>query len=958
MFNFVKLISFPFYNDIPSINVISVFYSFSLFLSLFKKMSYRYIESENGLQTLMKQFAPPEQPLVGNRINQVVNGYKEKPLKPSEWAKFDVCGGNGISAGLVASVFDQQLMVQGGQAVQIKWDENDDAFNSALFPVVVRWSTGERGRAATKFRGEVEHTLETHAFPVVYRACFSRFPPVMGSQIPHQPDFKEIRLHKVDEFGVAIQGQTEHMVYVDTALIGDEHCARSIVASLENSSVQNGGYIYFFPEVSDTVRSNANLPFKNPDDHKVSGASLGMAIFAAVQGWPSILYTGYTSFIVPGYKIQHNSNYSQQTAAAMGNPRPQYYGGAPQSWSSQGMTVYGDSYAKIAKQIDFVDSVQDLPFKMILSVFHKIPIVIPMSGSFGETTSSYVDVANKNWKTSLLNFFQLTYTMANSERGLPTVITDGANKYARLLYMGKTIAEFMLLAYLAQNAQAVANGKTAEADSDKWKPLAERFQTAWRDNRLTQAANTKQRMLEYNKPKKDLNKLFEEGKINQQEWTKEVDTLNKKRLGVKKAKKAAKSSRSAENAAKRLQIKQTIDASLEAYHDAYNAAKANLGPKPSAKEKKLFNQQWPSPGSAKKRLNKDAFKRIVSVNLVNDRAKGQSTMALQSRYSRAEDMITAGVQPAAIVASLNVFFPKLDPVPTTIATNDDLLSYLKSSVTDVMDANRALNPIKNVESDLYNPKSNIAFYEQRFRDAQKKAAAAVTLQEKEKAKVAVENARNNLQDAQDSAAGSGVNAIGTGNNAWDRSSSPPSSSNPFNQPNEPYSKDGVIAALLRQTPPKLTPLQLSDWLFRYAVEKILLKEDGDELTDEEDKKATEWANEIKAKLLINGYRLAQNNQSTTATSKFRGITRDSGRAFGSATKYSADASSKFTGAGRLPQRRIINQPGNEYDMSSWNPFSFLEDAGKEVLNVAKDVVGTAAKTAIPLAGAMLASKFK
>jgi hypothetical protein len=947
-------------------------------------MSARYLEAENGLEMLMKQFAPPAIPAPAERINPraMTPPFAQLPKTPYDWAKFDVCGQGTqtqISDALFHSVFDDQRV--GADGEKLKWDDNDNAFNSTLFPVVVRWNTGERGQEATKFRGKVEHTLESHAFPVVYRCCFSMWNPEGTGAIPHDPKFVEIKLHQIDEFGVAQQRQTAHSVMVDTALIGDEHCAKSIVASLENSSVRSGGYLYFFPEVNQQVRTNQNLPFLRSDDHRVSGASLGMAVFAAVQGWPSILYTGYTSFIVPGYKIQHNSQYAQETAIATGKPRPVNYGPASLSWSTpggQGISVYGDSYVKVAKQIDFVDSVQDLPFKMILAVFHKIPIIIPMSGSFGETTANYIESANKGWKQSLLNFMQLTITMANVERGVDTVLVDAGNRYAKMLFMGKTIGEFMLLAYLAQNAQAVAKGMTAEKDLPRWQGYVKGFEDSWQSDRIKKAMEMKQRMQQYNEPLREYNRAFKEKRITKEQWQDDVGKLQEKRVKVKKAKKAAVKDSQKKNATSRSKIKDAIDAAVENYKEKYALEKLRMGPKPTAKERKLFNQQFPSIAAAKRRLNSTAFKSIVSANLVNDRERGQSSLALASRYNRAEQMakIDPPLPTASIVAALSVFFPSLPEIPPENSKdNGKLLEYLKGTVTDVMDANRLRNPIKG-NAGIYNPPTNAAALKARlaFLESEKNKAIA-NANAKQASGIPLSPADiSNLNNITGAVAAAGQALANAQQQNTGNDDDAAKQQQQFTTPKQEMKDEENTKK--EQLPRSLQASQRAKdavnnkgarWTLVTGVDgKIIPDSDGFAqyiLTDAS-------GNTIRNQEGEDIYN--KNPKSKKLASMFSGGQFGS-KNFGSA--YHGKANSNFAGAGRIGAsghmgasghtRRIINRPQNdmdEVDMSAWNPFSFIKDVANDVMDVAgpivRTVAGEAARAFVPVAGNFIANAIK
>lgn len=946
-------------------------------------MSYRYFEAQDGLSKSMSVFAPSSfTPLKTRKSTTLLAAdANAKPESVDDWGNWDVCGGNnpaGIPEALFKATFDEQLTFQAADGVT-KWDAGGATFNSALFPVVVRWTSGDRARKASKFQDARDDTTESHAFPVVYRACCSKWAPVKGKQIPHEPKWEEIKLHKLDDNGVAIDGQTRSSVFVDAALIGDLHCARSIVASLENSSVADGSFVYFFPDVSAAVRQNPQYPFLHSDDHKISGASLGMAIFAAVQGWPSILYTGYTSFIVPGYKLQNTSQYAVQTGGSA-NAQDYYGGRFPKSQTSNNVTTYGDSYVQVGKQIDFVDSVQDLPYKMILAVFHKIPIIIPMTTALNTSVMSYIGEANKIWRSALLNFYQLSYTMANAESGVQTVIVDDNNKYARLLYMGKTIGEFMILAFLAANAQAVASDKAWERNLPVINSRVKGFETVWTKKRIDQGTLMSQRAAENRRQKQDLQEELASGEINEAGWVEKTKVIQRARLEKKKKAKQSEKASSALKSAKRSEIKNKIDVAMEEYKQQYHDAKAELGTKPTAAQKKAFNAAWPSLVTAKKRLNKEALKNIVGVELVKARAPGQATLKLAQRYATAEKILEAkkDIDPQSLINIVNSIYAEtksLDPIQYKNGqTSKDVLQELKGQIQSIMQGNQRSIPAPTNMA-LYNPSTL----------ANRQAARQQTARRMEFARKQNPANRGEMQD---------INTAVTIDPDLDLDNDPVMSSNRNNNNNGNDDDDQMYEE--QASAPKIEP--------------------GSVLDSEQASQYTSYTDPDSGVLYINGQPSKYNSQDDTftimgATSKFRGFDNKTGSPYGSKTKLDAraagqfgasgkmsgrspfnkmmdatlgqiprlwskgefasaarnrqSAASKFSGAGRLPPRRIINRPQNDadMDMTAWNPFSFIKDVGEGII----DGVGTVAKVAnkvvehaVPVigAGVQLARAFK
>ena len=933
-------------------------------------MSYRTLQENDGLASAMSLFSPALNIPLQERISTTLTQFSKTPTSPEDWGNYDVCGGKnpeGIPLALFNATFDEQFTLKDGGGIT-KWDDqrgprNTQPFNSALFPVVVRWTSGERARKATKFNEAVENSSESHAFPVIYRACWSQFKPTKGVEIPHEPKFEEIKLHEVNERGVAIEGSYRYSVFVDAALIGDIHCARSIVASLENSSVAPRSYIYFFPDVTKRVRDNPAYPFDKPDDHKISGASLGMAIYAAVSGWPSILYTGYTSFILPGFKIQNASEYSEKTS----DIKNKYWNGAaPQSFTNKNVTTYGQAYVEVGKQIDFVDSVQDLPYKMILAVFHKIPIIIPMTTALNTSTASYVGQANARWRQSLLNFYQLTYTMANQEAGLPTVITDGDNRYARILYMGKTIGEFMVLAFLAANAQAVSKF-AVEKDLKRVNKYVNEFETVWTDRRIQQGTNMANRAKILRDEKDALKEALDNKEISPEQWVQKTQANQAKRLQAKKVKKAAAKVATKQKEAKRSEVKEKIDAALEAYKDQYHAAKAALGPKPTAKAKREFNQEWPSLLTAKKRMNKEALKKVIGTELVQARQQQNPTLRFAQRYSSAEKIAPVVPDATALINILNSMYPadKIAPIELVPGenTSQDVLKRLKEQITGMVSSARqaALRQNPNL------PGSTLPDTLLRNQALARRARERAAYLEQQK------------QQQQ-----------GGDENEDEQENEPPASSK--------LNKEEFIPQLQNQQQQvggNAGAIQRVEIVKGGTYPRELLQFQGEEVADDGN---GNWT--------VNGMPAIRNSNGSftiSATSKFRGFDNKSGRPYGTKTKFDANATSKFgnpqmnsggfwgdvwdnignttgnipflskgefatakshrqnagakfTGAGRLPPRRIINRPENDadMDMTAWNPFSFIKNVGEGIVDgieTAGKVVGAVAKHAAPIVGA-------
>ena len=133
--------------------------------------------------------------------------------------------------------------------------------------------------------------------------CFYSSNPITPPEGSWTPDYKEFSLSPdalVD--GEAPTGAT---VKVDMTLINDESCIVSIIASCQNAYALSGAHITFVPRI-DPELFKRSTHWSHPSRYTIGGASLGMAVFAAIKGWLPVLYTGYINAPVQGAKFITN----------------------------------------------------------------------------------------------------------------------------------------------------------------------------------------------------------------------------------------------------------------------------------------------------------------------------------------------------------------------------------------------------------------------------------------------------------------------------------------------------------------------------------------------------------------------------------------------------------------------------------------------------------------------------
>lgn len=544
----------------------------------------------------------------------------------------------------------------------IQWDDTVHFFNSARFPAVCRYTKDKT----------------TFAYPCSFRVCYSSFEPTWSKNerqglLTHKPNWVQIHLQPDRGSNLKVP------VYVDNTLIGDVHSKLSLIASLENSSPQANSFIYFFPDVSDKVLANPESHFFITQNHKITGASLGMAVFAAVSGWPDILYTGYVKYIVPEGKQERNMAYQTSLAEKMQNQ-----GSNAQMWrTSTAMStlinakddyrVYNNPIVRVVKQMNFVEQIADLPMKIAYASNIGLPLVFPSSSQDGESIHDFLNSAGN--VSAMRNYLELmpeVYTMSMAQDASPVVRNVGGNQLGYVLFSGSTVTEFHMLATLAIYSMY---STTSQSFTDT--PQFVDFTEDYMERKIKQGEATAARVQQQQKWQE---KTDEDFKNDPAGWTNAMRTERVARQNKAKAKKATASQASKKKTDIRKTIRATIRTLADGYKEAYAQAKLALGPKPSKSTLAAFNKEWPSVARAKRQMNSKTIADIVGAELQQVRTADTYAMKLGKRRALVEKLNgLPGVDGGVAAHIANKLYPELpaldanrnDPIAQSVQAQQD-----------------------------------------------------------------------------------------------------------------------------------------------------------------------------------------------------------------------------------------------------------------------------------------------
>lgn len=550
--------------------------------------------------------------------------------------------------------------------VQSRWELNNQFhlderffFNSAVFPAILRWTEeGGQGRA----------------MPVPFRVCYSSFEPAYTTYaqmlsnnadpndlllIQNKPNWVRMKLSPDPKVGSGDLNKPIY-VYVDSTYIADNNAALSIMSALQNSFPVAGSYIYMYPDVVNRELFGSNSPFSNPANSKVGGASLGMAVFAAVSGWPPYMYTGYIPYPVPGYKLQGDQVYRGLVNSEFHRTHPGFYEKAGPDTASvaPGYEVAAKALVRVSKQLNFVESVADLPLKMAFAIANSFPFICPASTSLGEATSSVLSrLDNQAFFRTYLEALPTFYTMSMAQDGEPAATFRGNQVVVANVFLGSTVTEFSTLAGIASwylddlHFRRIMGG--FNKNNVRFNQKQDSFVSAILLRKQELGQKSAALFDERKQERAQLDKEFQEKKITAQQWTQAMREKRSQRKELTSAKKAVKKSKQASDKMKRAQIRDRISSMAEAYKNAYEQHKLELGPAPTKKQLSDFYRQWKKPQNIKKQLNKKMFKDIFENVLLMPRTVDSNLIATGKRNSLIRQLIEAKLDAPAIVSTVN-----------------------------------------------------------------------------------------------------------------------------------------------------------------------------------------------------------------------------------------------------------------------------------------------------------------
>lgn len=399
----------------------------------------------------------------------------ENPQKPHIYVPFRLDPGyrissNHIKQGQLGSYTGQYIEFENAKKYAATGTKNTNADDATT---VLRYSNSQiqRGEWGQRINGPIRwenlgrssdtnfctHTLfpvkftRTYAkkidtFYMSYYVFYSSI-PVKPNEQAFAPAYKEFILSPdatVDGVGAGAS------VFVDMTLINDENAILAIVASCQNSYAKSGSYITFIPRIDESLYTTS-VNWSSPSRYTFGGSSCGMAVFAAIKGWMSVLYTGYINAPVPGGKFitneeareamvqQRYGTFDDNNAFTTGpglrdtaagyqtsyQDEPWYLRAADQPARVAGQPALTTAPAVISRvmaQPNFVESVGGIFSKIVYATAHRIPIFVPMQSSFRTDMVSYVARFRQSPKAiQWMGIVPTCYTAAMMEDGYPMV---------------------------------------------------------------------------------------------------------------------------------------------------------------------------------------------------------------------------------------------------------------------------------------------------------------------------------------------------------------------------------------------------------------------------------------------------------------------------------------------------------------------------------------------------------
>lgn len=263
-------------------------------------------------------------------------------------------------------------------------------------------------------------------------------------------------------------------INVDMTLINDENAILAIISSCQNSYAKSGAYITFIPRIDESLYTSS-VNWSSPSRYTFGGSSCGMAVFAAIKGWMSVLYTGYLNAPVPGGKFITNEEVRQtmikeryganirDSAAGFQSSyqdEPWYLrkSDQPERPANSAISTAPSVISRYMAQPNFVESVGAIFSKIIYATAHHIPIFIPMQSSFRTDMASYIARFRNSAKAiQWMGIVPTCYTAAMMEDGYPMITRSDTTSNLNIapnIFMPLTVtdASLMQLRFMAVTA--------------------------------------------------------------------------------------------------------------------------------------------------------------------------------------------------------------------------------------------------------------------------------------------------------------------------------------------------------------------------------------------------------------------------------------------------------------------------------------------------------------------------
>lgn len=460
----------------------------------------------------------------------------------------------------------------------------------------VRWETMGADKSTPSF---CTHTLfptkftrtlgaKTDTFYMSYYCIYSSRPiaPPQGSWTPQYKDFSL-------EKDATIDGETDYrpVINVDMALLNDENAIVSVIASCQNAYALSGAYITFVPRIDNALFLTSTY-WSHASRYTIGGASLGMAVFAAIKGWMPILYTGYLNAPMPGARFITNVDVreamsKEKYGVGLFAPASYSFDNDGKQVSGQFATGYDDNpwylnpdtsvtdaaqnqpvappiMSRYMAQPNFVETVGNIFSKLIYAVVQGIPIFIPMQSSFRTDLVTFVSRFRTNNKAiQWMGMVPTFYTAAQMEDGYPMLTrVEGQFDVVPNIIMPLTMTDASLLQLRLFNiiaSRGTVRARIGTAGGPTRATQISMFQGA-RQNMIDIAANEYMANRARGAPERD--RLQDERNLAEKEgWArgKTNRALDAIRAEFKTARATAKQQKATDNKIKATRVKEAVD---------------------------------------------------------------------------------------------------------------------------------------------------------------------------------------------------------------------------------------------------------------------------------------------------------------------------------------------------------------------------------------------------------------